>query len=271
MIKKLFPYGKSKALCLSYDDGVVQDVKLAELLRKYNLTATFNLNSELSRTEFNWTHSSGKIITRLPHSVIKTLYDGFEVASHTRSHPYMENLTEAEIMEEMADDKEALEKIIYQQIYGFAVPFHYYSSLIRCCAINCGFEYSRCSDVTHGFNPWEDYFAIKSTAFHLDEKIDELTEQFLATEQELAIFHLIGHSYDLDTHNAWAKTESLFERISKSEDVLSATTLELVRYLKAMDMAEITPNLIINKSSHDLYFGVDGETLCVKAHTTYTI
>ena len=37
--------GKMKAVTFSYDDGVLQDVRLADLLRKYDLKGTFNINS----------------------------------------------------------------------------------------------------------------------------------------------------------------------------------------------------------------------------------
>ena len=43
----LFPGGKSKAFTLSYDDGVVQDRRLARLFRDYGLKCTFNLGSGL--------------------------------------------------------------------------------------------------------------------------------------------------------------------------------------------------------------------------------
>ena len=39
--------GKLKAVTFSYDDGVTQDIRLIEIFNKYNLKATFNLNSEL--------------------------------------------------------------------------------------------------------------------------------------------------------------------------------------------------------------------------------
>ena len=39
--------GKTKAITLSYDDGTLQDIKFVESLNKYNLKATFNLNSSL--------------------------------------------------------------------------------------------------------------------------------------------------------------------------------------------------------------------------------
>ena len=44
MIKKLFPQGKEKAFNITYDDGVLQDVPFVNLLNKYNLKGTFNLN-----------------------------------------------------------------------------------------------------------------------------------------------------------------------------------------------------------------------------------
>ena len=46
-----FPDGKSKALTLSYDDGVEQDIRLMELLEQYQVKATFNLNSGLYAPE----------------------------------------------------------------------------------------------------------------------------------------------------------------------------------------------------------------------------
>ena len=41
----VFPGFRTKALTFSYDDGTLQDRRLAALFRKYGLKATFNLNS----------------------------------------------------------------------------------------------------------------------------------------------------------------------------------------------------------------------------------
>ena len=40
-----FPGGLAKALTFSYDDGVEQDIRLVEILDKYGMKGTFNLNS----------------------------------------------------------------------------------------------------------------------------------------------------------------------------------------------------------------------------------
>ena len=39
--------GKKKAVTFSFDDGVTQDIRTIEILNKYGLKATFNLNSGL--------------------------------------------------------------------------------------------------------------------------------------------------------------------------------------------------------------------------------
>lgn len=36
-----------KAITFSFDDGNLDDVRLVEILNKYNLKATFNLNSSM--------------------------------------------------------------------------------------------------------------------------------------------------------------------------------------------------------------------------------
>ena len=40
----LFPNAKQKALTLSYDDGVQQDIRFIEILDKYGIKCTFNIN-----------------------------------------------------------------------------------------------------------------------------------------------------------------------------------------------------------------------------------
>ena len=45
-----YPGGKRKAVTFSYDDGVMQDIRLAELFAKYGLKATFNFNNATCRS-----------------------------------------------------------------------------------------------------------------------------------------------------------------------------------------------------------------------------
>lgn len=264
MITKLYPNGKAKAFNVTYDDGVLQDIRFVELLNKYNLKGTFNLNSGLMENEFEWTHENGSVIKRLSKDKVVSLYDGHEIASHTLTHPYMDNLSESEILYELQSDKANLKKLFGKKIKGFAVPFDYYSGLIEKCVKQCGFSYARISEESRSFTPQIDYFKWKSTVFHTDSELGNLTQQFLESDEELSLFQIVGHSYDLDIENLWDKIESVFIEITSQKDILPMTTIEIINYLKAMDKAEITDKIIKNNSDISLWFSIDGMTCEVK-------
>lgn len=261
MIKKLYPNGKSKAFNVSYDDGVLQDVRFVNLLNQYGLKGTFNLNSGLMENEFEWIHETGCIVKRLSKENVLSLYDGHEVASHTLTHPFMQEKTENEIMKELEVDKKNLEKLFGKQIKGFAVPFDYYSDLIESCVKKCDFEYARISEESLSFVPHKNseinYHRWKATVFHLDDSLEKLTEDFIQTDEELALFQIAGHTYDFDTENMWDKIETILKKISLQKDILPMTTIEIIDYLKAMEQVEITENHIINNSEQTLWFLVD--------------
>ena len=266
MIKKLYPNGKAKAFNVTYDDGVLQDIRFVELLNKYKLKGTFNLNSLLMQDEFEWTHENGMVVKRLAKDKVISLYDGHEVASHTLTHPYMNNLSKEEIIHELKDDKVNLEKLFGSKIKGFAVPFDYYSGLIESCVKECGFGYARISEESRAFTPQTDYYNWKATIFHLDSELDEFTNVFLNTNEELALFQIVGHSYDLDVENMWEQIENIFQKISSDKNVLPMTTIEIIDYLKAMSLSEINDKHITNNSDISLWFDINGSVTEVKAN-----
>jgi len=67
----------------------------------------------------------------------------------------------------------------------------------------------------------------------------------------------------LDAENMWEQMEEILKRVAQSEDILSMTNLELVRYLCAMRNAEITEEGIWNPSEEELWFDVDGHIVTV--------
>ena len=91
--------GKKKAITFSFDDGVKQDVRLIEILNKYSLKGTFNLNSELLGNK-NTLDCFGKIVShdKLDPSEVASVYKGHEVAAHTLTHPNLTTLSEQEII-----------------------------------------------------------------------------------------------------------------------------------------------------------------------------
>lgn len=271
MIKKRYPNGKAKAFNITYDDGVLQDVRFVELMNQYGLKGTFNLNSELMETEFEWTHPNGMTVKRLPTSVVAELYQNHEVASHTLTHPYLSSLTEPEVMRQMAQDKEKLEQLTGKPVLGFAGPFHHWSSMIVECAQRCGFEYARNAEERYCYAPPEDYYSWSAGTYHIKPGFRDFVEGFFHTQEELALCQIVGHSYDLDAEAMWDDMESVLQQVAGDESILSMTNLELVRYLKAMRSAVITETAIHNPSNLPLWFEKDGKVICVQPGTVWNL
>ena len=76
-----FPGGKFKAVTFSYDDGVNQDIRFAELLSKYGMKGTFNINSSMfgNKAKFGYRLSPDEIKTNI-------IDKGHEVAIHGKEH-----------------------------------------------------------------------------------------------------------------------------------------------------------------------------------------
>ena len=91
-----------KYVTFSYDDGVKQDARFAEILNRYGLKCTFNLNSGLMPQDFTEGHR------HLSLNEAKTVYAGHEIATHSLTHPHLENLTYDEICSQIREDSEKL-------------------------------------------------------------------------------------------------------------------------------------------------------------------
>ena len=109
-----------KIVCLTFDDGTIYDIRFIELLNKYNIKATLNLNSGLN--DFVW-YFGDLPIKRLDLNKVKDLYNGHEVASHSLTHPYFSSLKKEDAIYQVEEDIKNLNNIFNTNIVGFAFPF----------------------------------------------------------------------------------------------------------------------------------------------------
>ena len=175
----------------------------------------------------------------------------------------MFNLTKEEILYELFEDKRNLENIFSKEVKGFALPFDYYSDLIENCVKECGFTYARISEESYSFIPGNDFYKWRATIFHCCNELINFTHKFINSDEELAVFQIVGHSYDLDIENKWDIIENIFDTISKQNDILPMTTIDIIEYLDAMNKVNITEQLIQNNSNRTLWFEIN--------HTIYEI
>lgn len=225
-----------KAVTFSYDDGVTQDIRLAELFRKYGLKATFNINSGfLGRTGSLVRESYTVRHDKVSASDLRSVYEGHEIAAHTLKHPTLTKLDDdAEIIRQVEEDRLALSELAGYEVIGFAYPgggVNYNSRIAELIRKNTGVKYCRTTVSTHSFDVQTDLYEFKPTVYHHGEfdKTFELAEKFLAAKPDTPqVFYIWGHAYELDIRNDWDRFEELCRLLSGKDDIFYGTNREVI-------------------------------------------
>lgn len=225
--------GKMKALTFSYDDGQKQDIRFIELLNKYNLKGTFNINSDLFgfKRSKEWPNGVVTCNDRLNLSDIKNVYEGHEIASHTLTHPHLYGMEKAELIHEVEDDRIRLSEIAGYEVVGMAYPYgDCDDTIVKIISENTGIKYSRATKPTYNFDMQTDLIRFKPTIHHIEwEKLFELGEKFVNLKPESEqIFYVWGHSYEFDVDDSWDKMEEFMKLISGHDDIFYGTNKEIL-------------------------------------------
>lgn len=226
---------RQKAITFSYDDGVTQDIRLIELLNKYGLKCTFNLNSELLGQSGILPREGQRISHyKLHPEDVKSVYDGHEVAVHTLTHPDLTQSTDAEIIRQVEQDRLNLSELVGYEVVGMAYPGGGINNDERTARIikeNTGVKYCRTITCSGGFAPQAQLYRFQPTAFHLDfDLLMELGQKFLAMDAKTPqIFYIWGHAYEMDYHpDYWIRLEEFFKLISNRSDIFYGTNKEVL-------------------------------------------
>ena len=114
---------KLKAVTFSYDDGTTQDIRLIELLNKYDLKSTFNINSDLLGHKGILIRNDKRIAHYKIHPEdVKYVYEGHEIAAHTLTHPNLTECDTEEIIRQVENDRLNLSELAGYEVVGMAYP-----------------------------------------------------------------------------------------------------------------------------------------------------
>ena len=227
---------KMKAVTFSYDDAVTQDIRFINLLNKYGLKCTFNLNSELLGKPnilcpFGMPVSHYKIHPR----DIARIYEGHEVAAHTLTHPNLTQIEDdAEVIRQVEKDRLRLSELAGYEVVGMAYPCGGVNNDDRVADLirgNTGIKYSRTITSTHSFAPQQNLYRFNPTVYSMEyDKMMELGRKFVELDPDTPqIFYIWGHTYEMDFESDnWVKMEEFFKLISGHSDIFYGTNKEVL-------------------------------------------
>lgn len=196
----------------SWDDGVIDDVRLTELLRRYQATATFNLNPGLHQfnRSFSWRYGD-KDVWRLGRDELADIYTGFEIANHSLTHPYLPDLAPMDLTREVRDSRLILQDWFQQPVRGFCYPFGGFNATVKEAIHNAGHLYARTVAETDPVFPPADPLEFGTNCRFSDPEFWIRYERVKAVN---SVFFFWGHSYELTSEAMWIDLEDKIARIS---------------------------------------------------------
>ena len=235
----------------SWDDGHPLDMRIAELLAKYGLQGTFYVPGRNCE--------SRSVMTA---DVIRQLSEHFEIASHTLDHKYLDRLSSREIDRQIRDGKSALEGILCAPVNGFCYPGGRHNTYITRAVQQAGFHNARTIEnlrldsgidrykvpTTVQFFPHRRATILRNFArrghfigrapaliklcasSNWTEAMFGLLRYCAATD---GVFHLWGHSWELEEQRLWRHLESLLSAIAECKPV-SLTVSELAATIESV-------------------------------------
>lgn len=221
--------GKNKAITFSFDDGNFDDIRLVELLKKYGLKATMNLNSGSISYAHSWEFCNKAQIHHINYFDHPNLYDGFEIAAHTYTHPDLTTLDKVTVFNEWKLDIKILEYLYNCKIEGAALPFGRWNQDTYDCLKELGILYCRTTRITHKFDLPNDLM-LDPTCKFIDKDMMLLAEEFLSLPNDKpSLFYIYGHSYELAREESWEKFEEFCKFISFRDDICYDTNINIVK------------------------------------------
>jgi peptidoglycan/xylan/chitin deacetylase (PgdA/CDA1 family) len=112
-VSEAITFPQQPSVCITFDDGCETDlIAAAPVLREFGFHATFYVTSGFLGTPGYLTADQLRELDSL----------GFEIGCHSMTHPYLSDLSAAELKREIADAKLQIEQIVGHPIEHFSCP-----------------------------------------------------------------------------------------------------------------------------------------------------
>lgn len=228
----------------SWDDGSIYDLKLAELLTRYNIKGTFYIPIRNRERQDNITSNE-----------IREIATRFEIGGHTQSHVILTEVSDEIARQEIEDGKKELENILGKKTEAFCFPRGKYNKKHLEMAKYSGFLFARTTGylrinnllekekglmhTTLQFYPHRFLNLCISTFKRVDREgfplllkhyrgdyFDFLNSILTHIIRHGGVLHLWGHSWELEKYHLWNNLEDFFKQLNDGL-LIYKTNLEL--------------------------------------------
>ena len=238
-VKMLFPGGKTHAVTLSYDDGVIYDERLVGMLRESGMKGTFYLNSG------GFAPEEGTSNTRMTREQCLRVYDPAvcEIAMHTVHHTQLNAVPGSVAAAEVLLDRIALEKIFDRPVHGLGYPVSQYPDALFPMFRQLGVFYARGGDATKEFELPDNFMKWMPTCRHASPDLPDVCDAFLAKQICYTgpfVFMLMGHSYEFENSGNWYVMENFLKKMRGHDFIWYATCLEIYECRRNFERLEFS-------------------------------
>lgn len=202
----------------SWDDGVVADVALIEILRRYGAKACFNLTPGFHQEQrrLGWKYENQHEVWWLSRAELPEVYAGFEIACHSLTHPWLTKLSAGELHFEITESRLQLESIFQRPIPGFCYPFNAYNPEVKAAVRAAGYHFARGGlEIANAFPP-PDPLEFHPACHILNPNFWSIYEQVRAAD---GVFYFWGHAYEIGPKIGWVEFDGWIERIANDPAV----------------------------------------------------
>jgi peptidoglycan/xylan/chitin deacetylase (PgdA/CDA1 family) len=243
--------GQLRVVTTSWDDGDPHDLRIAELLRSRDLPATFYVPIIGYRQRKTLAAADLRALSSV----------GFEIGAHTVSHTNLPRLGPKELDREVRTCKETLEQTLGSGVLMFCYPNGRYDAEVIRQVKKAGYAGARTTrmlSVTAEFLPFEmpttvqayphprvgylrnlgragnitGLFKYVTELSRFESWVDLGKRLFSEVLEHGGVWHLYGHSWEIDELRIWDDLREIFDYVSHRKGVSYVTNGQLPSLLE---------------------------------------
>jgi peptidoglycan/xylan/chitin deacetylase (PgdA/CDA1 family) len=126
-------------IALTFDDGTVDQYRLAKLLYNLGIRCTIFVITNLRRHPA----TNKELLITEPEKLCELHRMGHEIGSHSCTHPDLRLISTDSLVKELSESKMKLEEIVNDEVLGFAYPYGRYNEDVLLQEVRKWYFYAR--------------------------------------------------------------------------------------------------------------------------------